>query len=46
VHLVFSVKKLRWATITELLLRQLEEPAEPIKVNRQDEWVVEKILNA
>jgi hypothetical protein len=36
-HLVFSAKKLRRAITIEPLPRQLEEPAEPIEVNRQDE---------
>jgi hypothetical protein len=44
-HPVFSAEKLRQATTTEPLPRQLKEPAEPIKINRQDKWVVEKVLN-
>jgi hypothetical protein len=46
VHPVFSAEKLRRATTTEPLPGQLEEPAEPIEVNGQDEWVVEKVLDA
>jgi hypothetical protein len=45
-HPIFSAKKLRQATTTEPLPGQLEEPIEPIEVNRQDEWVVKKILDA
>jgi hypothetical protein len=44
-YLVFLVEKLRWVIIIELLLGQLEESIESIKVNRQDKWVVEKILD-
>jgi hypothetical protein len=44
-HPVFSAEKLRQTTTTKPLPEQLEEPAEPIKINRQNEWVIEKVLD-
>ena len=46
IYPIFSLEKLRRAATTEPLPGQLEEPAEPIEVNGQDEWVVEKVLDA
>lgn len=46
VHPVFHASKLRRAATTEPLTGQHVDPPPPIKINEEDEWEVDKLLDA